>query len=248
MSVCASLRSDPVAERVRAGVLAGGLGLLLAAWPGSARAQESGALLVGPPPPPPSDLSATPVSSTRIDLAWSEVVDDDDDEEVVAYRIYRDNVRIASTSDTEFADTGLQSSTTYTYAVSAVDDKGREGSRSSPVSATTLADDTPPTPPGDLTATAVSPTQIDLSWSAAEDPESGVAEYRVYRDGTLAGSTTETSFADVGLQPETTYRYQVTAVNGEGLEGPPSGEAQATTPVQVDTVPPAPPTGLRIVE
>src|SRR5262249_8368968 len=45
----------------------------------------------------------------------------------------------------------------------------------------------------------------------------------------LQTGITGTSFADSGLSPGTTYRYQVSAVNSVG-EGPRSAEAAATTP------------------
>lgn len=42
-------------------------------------------------------------------------------------------------------------------------------------------DETPPTAPANLEATAVSDSQIDLTWAPADDPESGILEYKVYR-------------------------------------------------------------------
>ncbi|HEX7077594.1 MAG TPA: LamG-like jellyroll fold domain-containing protein [Candidatus Eisenbacteria bacterium] len=99
-------------------------------------------------------------------------------------------------------------------------------------------DSTPPSTPATVTPTPVSPTRIDLSWTAASDPESGVASYRVTRDGTLAGTSGTTAFSDsTGLQPSTTYSYTVTAVNGAGLQGAPSAPVSATTPAPVNAAP-----------
>ena len=50
-----------------------------------------------------------------------------------------------------------------------------------------FGDETPPTTPQHLTSTAVSDVRIDLGWDTAEDPESGVATYRVYSDGDFVG-------------------------------------------------------------
>src|SRR5262249_46743051 len=43
-------------------------------------------------------------------------------------------------------------------------------------------DTSPPTTPGNVTATPLSPTQIDISWNASVD-NLGVAGYRVFRNG-----------------------------------------------------------------
>jgi hypothetical protein len=66
-----------------------------------------------------------------------------------------------------------------------------------------------------LSATAASPTRINLSWSASTD-NVGVKSYTVYRDGTSLGSTTSTSFADTAAAPDNTYAYRVDAVDEAG--------------------------------
>ena len=48
-------------------------------------------------------------------------------------------------------------------------------------------DATPPTAPTALTATGVSTTQVDLSWTASTD-DVGVTGYRVFRNGTQVGT------------------------------------------------------------
>jgi len=90
-------------------------------------------------------------------------------------------------------------------------------------------DDTPPTAPTDLAAHAISDTAIELTWTPADDPDSGVASYRVYRNGLQVGISTATVFTDTGLAPLTEYTYTVSAVNGSGLEGPHSDPAAETT-------------------
>ena len=49
-------------------------------------------------------------------------------------------------------------------------------------------DTTPPSTPANLTATGVTSSSVSLSWSPSTD-NVGVAGYRVYRGGTLAGTT-----------------------------------------------------------
>ncbi|MBN2474241.1 MAG: lamin tail domain-containing protein [Pirellulales bacterium] len=80
-------------------------------------------------------------------------------------------------------------------------------------------DDTPPSPPQDLFAGVPSHTQIDLAWDPAIDPESGIDHYRIYRDGIAIGNSATTTFSDVTAQPATLYTYEISAVNGQQLEG-----------------------------
>jgi chitodextrinase len=81
----------------------------------------------------PSNLTATVVSTTQIDLSWSAV------SEAVSYKVYRDGTHIASPTTTSYSDTGLVSGTTYSYTVSAVDAYGIESEQSSAISATTFS-------------------------------------------------------------------------------------------------------------
>src|SRR5690606_31575342 len=108
--------------------------------------------------------------------------------------------------------------------------------QSAPASVTTPAapppDTTPPSVPAGLTATAVSGSRIDLAWNASTDTGgSGVAGYRIYRNGdtTPVATVTGTSHADTSLTPSTAYSYQVTAIDGAGNESAPSAAAGDTT-------------------
>ena len=102
-------------------------------------------------------------------------------------------------------------------------------------SATTQADTQPPTTPRNLTATAVSGSQINLSWTASTD-NVGVTGYLIERcQG--AGCTSfarqltvpGTTYSDLGLSPNTSYTYQVKATDAAGNFSPYSNTATATT-------------------
>ena len=87
---------------------------------------------------------------------------------------------------------------------------------------TAAADATPPTVPGNLTATAAGGTQVTLAWTASTD-NVAVTGYQVERCTGASCSTfvqvLTTSSAggtDTGLTPATTYRYRVRATDAAG--------------------------------
>lgn len=182
--------------------------------------------LDGTPPTSATNLVATAVSASQINVSWAPASDPESG--INRYRIYRLGVLIDSTSATSYADRGLLAHKTYSYYVVAVNNQHLSGPPSNSATATTL-DGSPPSAPTSLSATAVSATEIALAWGAASDPESGITLYRIYRGGALIANASGTSFNDTGLAPNTTYTYEVSAVNGAGLEGPRSAPASAAT-------------------
>jgi chitodextrinase len=90
--------------------------------------------------------------------------------------------------------------------------------------------DNPPSVPGGLTATPSGTSEVDLRWNASTDNDAtGVAGYRVYRNGVLAGDVAGTSFADTGLAAATTYSYTVSAYDTANNESGRSTAVPATT-------------------
>ncbi|HVT44084.1 MAG TPA: right-handed parallel beta-helix repeat-containing protein [Thermoanaerobaculia bacterium] len=85
-----------------------------------------------------------------------------------------------------------------------------------------------PTAPAGLTATAVSSSAIDLSWSASSD-NVGVSGYRIYRNSTHVATVGGTSHSDSSLAASTTYSYYVIAFDAAGNDSPASNTASATT-------------------
>jgi hypothetical protein len=98
-------------------------------------------------------------------------------------------------------------------------------------------DNTLPTAPTNLAATVLSESEINLCWNAAQDPETGVSKYLIYRGNVKVGETDSLCYNDGGLAENASYSYQVSAFNGADMEGPKSNTAGATT--QADTRPPA---------
>lgn len=85
-----------------------------------------------------------------------------------------------------------------------------------------------PSIPTGLTASAVSSSQINLSWTASTD-NIGVAGYKVYRGGMQIATATAVSYADTGLAAATTYIYTVAAYDAAGNTSFQSSSASATT-------------------
>jgi carboxypeptidase T len=106
----------------------------------------------------------------------------------------------------------------------------------------------PPAAPGNLAATAMSSSRIDLAWADNSNNESGFKIERCAGAGcsSLAQIATVsagvTSYSDIGLASSTSYSYRVRAYNAAGDSGY-SNTASATTAVA--PVPPAAPTNLK---
>ncbi len=91
-----------------------------------------------------------------------------------------------------------------------------------------ILDFTPPTAPTNLTGVAASSNRVNLTWNAATDAETGVAEYRIYRNDAPVGTSTTTTFSDTTVVVGQTYLYEVSAVNLADLEGARSTSASVT--------------------
>ena len=91
-----------------------------------------------------------------------------------------------------------------------------------------VADTVPPTVPTNLTATAISSTQINLTWTASTD-NVGVTGYQIFRNGVQVGTSATNSYSDSGLTASTTYTYTVSAYDAAGNVSAQSSAANATT-------------------
>src|SRR5207302_2019496 len=89
------------------------------------------------------------------------------------------------------------------------------------INVTTLADTTPPSTPTNVTGSAISTSQINLSWTASTD-NVGVTGYKVFRNGSQVGSSATTSYSDTALAPATSYAYTVAAYDAAGNTSAPS--------------------------
>src|SRR5207248_6476136 len=109
----------------------------------------------------PIYLTATAVSTTQINLSWS-----DNSNNETGFIVERSpdgtdtwtQVGTPAANATTFQNTGLTAGTKYFYRVRATNG-GTDSANSTVANATTV-----PAAPGTLTASAISSTQINLSW------------------------------------------------------------------------------------
>lgn len=196
------------------------------------------------------NLQASATSATKTHLAWTAATDNVG---VTGYFVVRGGITIAQLGNvTSYDDTTVVAATTYSYQLIARDAQGNNSAATAVTKVTTptIPDTTAPSTPTGLKATAVSTTQINLSWTAATDAGgSGLKGYNVYRNGTKITTTpiTTTSFGATGLTPNTSYTYAVSAIDGAGNNSQNSTAAAKTLTTTVsDTQPPIWPAGSRL--
>ena len=100
-----------------------------------------------------------------------------------------------------------------------------------------------PTAPSNLTASAVSSSQINLSWFASND-NIGIAKYHIERclgnacaNFSGIADTTSLSYSDFGLVYSSLYTYRVRSADFGGNLSPYSNLSSATTSDPPDLVP-----------
>jgi len=182
-------------------------------------------------PAAPGNLTATAVSSSQINISWA-----DNSSDETGFKIERcqgsgcsNFAQIATVGENikTYSNSNLLGNTTYTYRVRAYNSGGNSG-YSNPAGATTLL---PPSPaaPGNLMATAVSSSQINLSWADNSNNETGfMIERCAATCSYISIGSNVTSYNDTGLTEKTTYTYRVKASNSGG-DSAYSNSATATT-------------------
>jgi len=189
-----------------------------------------------PLPAAPNNLSATPVSSSQINLSWTDGSTNED-----GFKIERCSgagcsnfaqIATVGAGVQAYSNTGLTASTAYSYRVRAYNTGGDSGYSNTAIATTQAAQ--PPTAPSGLAATVVSSSQINLQWADNSSNETG---FKIERcEGSSCGSFSQIAtvgasvktYSNTGLKAYTSYTYRVRAYNAGGDSGY-SNTANATT-------------------
>jgi chitodextrinase len=107
-----------------------------------------------------------------------------------------------------------------------------------------VPDTTPPTTPTGLSATAISSSQVNLSWNASSD-NVGVGGYEVLRDGAQIATSSTASYSDTSVQPNSSYTYRIVAYDAAGNTSNESDPDSVTTPPAPVTLAPTDDASIR---
>jgi len=164
------------------------------------------------PPTVPTNLTAVPTINA-ISLSWSASTDN---VAVAGYVVRRDGTAVATVASTNYVDIGLASSTTYTYAVSAVDAAGNASAPSASATATTGV---PPTGGSDFSTRCnplVNPGVIKcVGFDNASDIAGGFGS----NSGIFSGATTPELDTNTKASGASSLKFTIPSLSGADTSG-----------------------------
>ncbi|MGR3317141.1 MAG: fibronectin type III domain-containing protein [Candidatus Anammoxibacter sp.] len=186
-----------------------------------------------------SNARAENITTVQVILHWDSIIVDD----LAGYKVYYGNT---SGNYTNSVDVG--NVTDYTLLVdesrdiyitlTAYDFSGNEsGYAVEVIHSAATNDTTAPSTPSTLLATAISASEIDISWNASTD-NIGISGYKIYRDDKQIKTTKGTIYKDTGLLASTTYSYTVSAFDESGNTSIKSSSSSVISLGQVVNNPP----------
>jgi fibronectin type 3 domain-containing protein len=187
--------------------------------------------------------------ATAISLQWTDNATNEDkwniERKLSAGTEYVLLTQILSANITAYTDTSASNGVLYDYRVQACL-SGVGCSEYTTVSGVSFgsaqsADTESPTAPTTISATALSSSQVSVSWSGATD-NVGVMGYKIYRNGTYYIGLTNTTYTDSNVTPDTLYTYAIKAVDAAGNVSPAGVTQEVRTPaagVTATSTPPA---------
>jgi chitodextrinase len=194
----------------------------------------------GQSPTVPQNQTVGGFTQSSFTMSWSAA---SDNVGVAGYRAYLNGAVVGTTTSTSYTYTGLSCSTTYTVGLTAFDAAGNASDvayASGPASTTACAasgDTTPPSAPSGVSVSGATQSSLTLSWSQSAD-NVAVTGYGYYRNGTLVGNGSGTSYTFGGLSCGTTYSLAVDAYDAAG-----NRSAKASVSGSTSACSTAPPTG-----
>ena len=214
----------------------------------------------GGAPTTPTNLVVTGITSATVNLSWGASTYKSGR---FSYKVRINNLNntssttLATVSQTQTTYTAknLSANTPYSFVVYAVDDRGSRSSDSNVVSATTLEDTTPPTPPV-LAASVLAPSQVQLTWTESRDDiPLSCCNYSIQMNGStftghinwVAMPSGQLSAIIRHLSPGSTNTFAISVSDYTGRNVAMSNSVTATTPPSSDTIPPTVPTNVHLV-
>jgi chitodextrinase len=191
-------------------------------------------------PPVISSVASSAVTQSAATITWTTDESSDSQVEYGTTAGYGATSTLNSSLVTShsIALSALLSGTLYHYRVRSRDAAGNLAISTDKTFTTVTPPDTQaPSVPTNLFASAISTSQINLSWTASTDAV-GVTGYKIYRAGTQIATTTATSYSNTGLAAATAYSYTVSAYDAAGNVSTQSTSASATTQSFPDTTAP----------
>lgn len=176
-------------------------------------------------PTVPANIALSNISTTSIDVTWTASTDN---VAVTKYEVFVDGNLNGNTTSTNYTISNLDPGTSYSITVLAKDIANNQSAQSAAVSASTLTDATAPSIPSNVNITNETGTSFKVNWTASTD-NSGVTGYNVYIDGSLQGTTANTSYNVTGLTASTTYSARVSAEDQASNTSAQSTAVSATT-------------------
>lgn len=190
--------------------------------------QEGG----GGRPTTPTGLRASDITDKQVRLTWNASTGSS---AIATYRITRDG---STTVDVDapllsWTDNSVLPATSYSYFVTAIDEKGNQSLPSTAIPVRTQAEGggaLPPTAPVNLHSMNVTANSVSLMWGASTG-QYPLKSYHVYRDGVQVASTpaSQVIYTDSGLSPATAFRFFVAAEDTQGQVSVPSNVLSVTT-------------------
>ncbi|MGN6399113.1 MAG: carbohydrate-binding protein, partial [Flavisolibacter sp.] len=182
-----------------------------------------------------SNLTAVTASMSSVELKWDQVASPAYNE--TAFEVYQaaNNINgpyklvvVTNADATGAVVNNLDQGVTYYYKVRAINDNAAS-TVSAAVSATTTADNTPPTAPASLHVGTITKSSVQLLWTASSD-NVGVVRYDVYINGVKAyAAPVGTSYVVYNLLPSTSYNFSLKARDLAGNNSSFSNQVSATT-------------------
>ena len=170
---------------------------------------------------------------------------------MVGYDLLLGGLVVGTSAQTSYAFSGLSCNTAYTLGVDAYDAAGNRSTVSSLIVTTSAcADTSPPSAPTNLAESASTSSSITAGWTASSD-NVGVTGYRVFVDGSQAGTTATTSYTrQLGFRVAARTRSSLTPMTlpATAPRRPRRRWPRSSCPAPPpgDTTPPSTPTGLGV--